>query len=232
MVEGLRMKGMDPANFSDYLSIFKQGMPPHGGFGMGLERLTMTFLKLKNIREASLFPSDTKRIAGNRIKAHIFFGGENIRNEIIRLCRSKEIPFEHIIHNPTPSSQDAANITNMPIEQGIKALILKGKNSKKNYQFNIAAHMKLDLKAVALAVGEKCEFENPAIIEERYGLIIGGVPPFGNLLNLDNYFDEQILAASEIAFSCGLSTESIMMNSKDILQIANPKLGTFTKSDL
>lgn len=62
MVEGIRMKGMDPANFTDYLSIFKYGMPPHGGFGMGLERLTMTFLKLKNIREASLFPSESKNL--------------------------------------------------------------------------------------------------------------------------------------------------------------------------
>lgn len=75
MLNGIRSKGMNPNNFEDYLSIFKYGMPPHGGFGMGLERLTMTLLGLKNIREASLFPSDPKRIAGNRIKAHIFFGG-------------------------------------------------------------------------------------------------------------------------------------------------------------
>ncbi|MBI3900896.1 MAG: aspartate--tRNA(Asn) ligase, partial [Chlamydiia bacterium] len=64
MLEGLRLKGMNPAHFTDYLSIFRYGMPVHGGFGMGLERLTMTLLRLKNIREASLFPSDTKRIAG------------------------------------------------------------------------------------------------------------------------------------------------------------------------
>ena len=44
MIEGIKSKGMDPANFTDYLSIFKYGMPPHGGFGMGLERLTMTSL--------------------------------------------------------------------------------------------------------------------------------------------------------------------------------------------
>ena len=102
---------MDPANFEDYLSIFKYGMPPHGGFGMGLERLTMTLLKLKNIREASLFPSDPKRIAGNRIKAQIFFGGENIRNEIIRLLHQHKIDFRtHQIHEPTPTSEDSARV--------------------------------------------------------------------------------------------------------------------------
>ncbi len=41
------MKEMNPDNFADYLSIFRYGMPPHGGFGMGLERLTMTLLELK-----------------------------------------------------------------------------------------------------------------------------------------------------------------------------------------
>ena len=44
MLEGLKSKDMDFNNFDDYLSIFKFGMPPHGGFGMGLERLTMTLL--------------------------------------------------------------------------------------------------------------------------------------------------------------------------------------------
>jgi nondiscriminating aspartyl-tRNA synthetase len=37
MVEGIKMKGMDPTNFEDYLSIFKYGMPAHGGFGLGLK---------------------------------------------------------------------------------------------------------------------------------------------------------------------------------------------------
>ena len=42
MCDGIKAKGMDPNHFTDYLSIFRYGMPPHGGFGMGLERLTMT----------------------------------------------------------------------------------------------------------------------------------------------------------------------------------------------
>jgi nondiscriminating aspartyl-tRNA synthetase len=229
MIEGIRSKGMDPENFTDYLSIFKYGMPPHGGFGMGLERLTMTFLKLKNIREASLFPSDPKRIAGKRIKAKIFFGGENIRNEIIHQLHAHKIEFEHTTHEPTPTSEDSARVRNIRIEEGVKAIILKGKNSKKNYQFNISAHLKIDMKAVAQIVGEKCEFEDPAIIEERFGLKIGGVPPFGNLLNIDNYFDEEVIKYETVAFNCGLTTESIIMKSKDLLVITDPKMAKFSK---
>jgi nondiscriminating aspartyl-tRNA synthetase len=215
MLEGIQSKGMDPANFTDYLSIFRYGMPPHGGFGMGLERLTMTLLGLKNIREASLFPSDPKRIAGNRIKAKFFFGSENIRNEIIRLVKQNEMEFQHLI-------QDASS-------SNLKTIILRGKSSKKNYQVIIPSHLKLDMKAVADTIGEKCEFEDPEIIQERFGLAIGAVPPFGQLLNLDTYFDNSISTQESSAFSCGLPTESIVMKSKDLLALVQPKLGHFSK---
>jgi nondiscriminating aspartyl-tRNA synthetase len=229
MIQGILAKSMDPTNFTDYLSIFKHGMPPHGGFGMGLERLTMTLLKLKNIREASLFPSDKKRIAGNRIKARIFYGGENIRNEIIHQLHEQKIEFDHRIHEPTPTSEDSARVRQIKMEEGVKALILRGKSSKKNYQFNIPAHLKVDMKAVAEAVGEKCEFEDPAVIQERFGLQIGGVPPFGHLLNLENYYDEQIIQQERAAFNCGLTTESIIMKSKDLITLVDPKIGKFAR---
>lgn len=229
MVKGIQSKGMDPSNFADYLSIFKYGMPPHGGFGMGLERLTMTILGLKNIREASLFPSDPKRIAGNRIKAKLFFGSENIRNEIIRLVKHHEMEFQHVVHEPTPTSEDSARVRGTRLEEGVKSLILRGKNSKKNYQINIPSHLKLDMKVVAETVGEKCEFEDPEIIKERFGLTIGGVPPFGQLLNLDTFFDERIPSYERSAFNCGTLTESIIMKSKDLIALVQPKMGRFAK---
>ncbi len=86
------------------------------------------------------------------------------------------------------------------------------------------------MKAVAEIVGEKCEFEDPAISLVRYGLQIGGVPPFGNLLNLDNYYDEGILREERAAFNCGLTTESIIMKSKDLFALVDPKVGRFSKS--
>lgn len=229
MIEGIKSKGMDPVNFTDYLSIFKYGMPPHGGFGMGLERLTMTMLKLKNIREVSLFPSDPKRIAGNRIKAKIFFGSESVRNEIVRLLKQQEVDFRHMTHEATPTAEDSARVRGTKIEEGVKSLILRGKSTKKNYQLNIPSHLKLDMKAVAEAVGEKCEFEDPEVIKERFGLTVGGIPPFGQLLNIDSYFDSKIIEQPCCAFNCGLLTESIVMNSKDLISLVQTKFGHFAK---
>ena len=53
---------LNPDDFDFYLETFKYGMPPHGGFAIGLERLTMKILKLSNIREAALVPRDMKRL--------------------------------------------------------------------------------------------------------------------------------------------------------------------------
>jgi nondiscriminating aspartyl-tRNA synthetase len=62
LVENLRTFGLDPEGFADYLSIFKYGCPPHGGFAIGLERLTQKVLGLASVKEATLFPRDRKRI--------------------------------------------------------------------------------------------------------------------------------------------------------------------------
>ena len=60
--EKMREKGVDPASMDFYLDAFRMGCPPHGGGGIGLERVLMLFLKLNNIRRASLFPRDPKRL--------------------------------------------------------------------------------------------------------------------------------------------------------------------------
>lgn len=227
MVEGIEAKGMRIEDFPDYLSIFRFGMPPHGGFGMGLERLTMTLLGCKNIREVSLFPSDTKRIASNKIQAKLFLGAENIRNEILRLCKKEGFSIDYQVHAPTPTSQDSALVRKTKMEEGIKALILRGKKSQKNYQFNLPSHQKLDMKAVAALLGEKCEFEDPATILHRFGLEIGGIPPFGPLLGLETYFDNSIRNHTTSAFNCGFPTESIIMKTEDLLQLVEPKWGDY-----
>ena len=61
-VAKMEAKGLDPAAFSDYLLLHKHGCPPHGGLGMGLERLVMQLLGEKNIRATSMFPRDTLRL--------------------------------------------------------------------------------------------------------------------------------------------------------------------------
>jgi nondiscriminating aspartyl-tRNA synthetase len=61
LLDTLPRFGLKAEDLADYVSIFKFGCPPHGGFAIGLERLTQQILGLSNVKEASLFPRDRKR---------------------------------------------------------------------------------------------------------------------------------------------------------------------------
>ena len=62
-VEKMQKLGMNPEEFATYLMLHKYGAPPHGGLGIGLERLTMHLLGAKNVREATMFPRDINRVS-------------------------------------------------------------------------------------------------------------------------------------------------------------------------
>jgi aspartyl-tRNA synthetase len=62
LVARMQKKGLDPESFRFYLNAFQFGMPPHGGWGLGVERMVQKMLNLPNIRETILFPRDRIRL--------------------------------------------------------------------------------------------------------------------------------------------------------------------------
>ncbi len=62
LVKNMKYKGFNPNDYDSYLSIFKYGMPKHGGLAIGLERITAKILGLENVREATLITRDRKRL--------------------------------------------------------------------------------------------------------------------------------------------------------------------------
>ncbi len=62
LVEELQKRRMDPDKFRGYLEVFKYGMPPHGGFAIGAERITALLLGISNVRFARAFPRDGSRL--------------------------------------------------------------------------------------------------------------------------------------------------------------------------
>ena len=61
-LDKMHAQGLDPEDFKYYLEAHKYGLPPHGGLGIGLERLVMKLLGLSNVRQASMFPRDINRL--------------------------------------------------------------------------------------------------------------------------------------------------------------------------
>jgi nondiscriminating aspartyl-tRNA synthetase len=62
LIEELQKRKMNPEAFAGYLEVFKHGMPPHGGFAIGAERITALLLGIHNVRFARAFPRDGSRL--------------------------------------------------------------------------------------------------------------------------------------------------------------------------
>ncbi|MFZ0891747.1 MAG: aspartate--tRNA(Asn) ligase [Thermoplasmata archaeon] len=62
LLANMRAAGLDPDNFAGYLEAFRFGMPPHGGWGFGVDRFVMSLAQLPNVRESRLFPRDRYRL--------------------------------------------------------------------------------------------------------------------------------------------------------------------------
>jgi nondiscriminating aspartyl-tRNA synthetase len=61
--ENIKGKGLNPDQFKDYIDIFRFGTPPHGGWGLGSERITQKILGLQSVKEVVLYPRDANRLA-------------------------------------------------------------------------------------------------------------------------------------------------------------------------
>ncbi len=64
LIENMKKKGLDPEaeGYQSYLDVFRFGIPPHGGFGLGSERIIQKLFGLASIKEAVLYPRDVKRL--------------------------------------------------------------------------------------------------------------------------------------------------------------------------
>jgi len=63
LIERMAKQGLKPEAFDYHLRVFDYGVPPHAGFGLGLERLMMALTKVENIRDVTLYPRDIDRLA-------------------------------------------------------------------------------------------------------------------------------------------------------------------------
>ena len=152
-----------------------------------------------------------------------------VKDKIITLLKSNNIAFTYSEHEEVRTSEEAARVRGTRLDEGAKALILKGEKTGKNIMVVIPAHKKANLKSLSQIVGETLHFETPDKILERWNIQVGGVPPFGNLLGTTTYVDRGVLNNENISFNCGLRTASIVMKSKDLVNLIGGILGDYSQ---
>ncbi len=153
--------------------------------------------------------------------------GEQIATQIRSHLDNLGIEYKFLEHEPTPTSEDSSRVRGTPLNEGAKALILRTSKGI-NVMAVLSGDKKIDSKKLKAILNDSFSFENPEVILERYGLIIGGVPPFGALLGIISYYDNSILNNQNVSFNCGTKTKSIDMKVEDFVKAVEGSWADFS----
>ncbi|MFA5889157.1 MAG: YbaK/EbsC family protein [Candidatus Paceibacterota bacterium] len=152
--------------------------------------------------------------------------------EIIkRILTNSGYWFETFEHEPVRTSEEASRVrTGYTIDQGAKALITRVKKpgvGKLFVMFVVQGSKKFDTAKIKEQFGlSDIRFATEEeVLKITNGVLLGGVPPFGNLFNLSIYVDRGLLQQEKIIFNAGDKSFSIGMKSTDYADLVNPIIG-------
>ena len=148
---------------------------------------------------------------------------ENIK----RILGDFKIKFNHYIHKPVFTSQEAADERGLELKQGVKALVFR---NGKFILVLLPGDRKVDTKKLSKLINVKeLKLASPEEVFKITNCEIGSVHPFGFLHNLETYMDEKVLENEIVDFNIGLHTDSIAMRSEDLVKVIKPKILDFSK---
>jgi len=143
-----------------------------------------------------------------------------VYKNIVALLDSHGCVYETQHHEPTLTSQIAADVRGVSLESGAKAIVAKGHKTGNYFLFVMPAHLKLWGGAAKRACGEAVGFAKNC--EELTGCVPGSVPPFGSVIGLKTYVDPRLKENEIIHFNAGSLTDSVSMRCEDYLKIEQP----------
>jgi prolyl-tRNA editing enzyme YbaK/EbsC (Cys-tRNA(Pro) deacylase) len=152
--------------------------------------------------------------------------GKSERDRILQLLKKEHIPFEHFVHAPVYTSEQAAAARNGKIHNGVKAMVLE--TDRGIVLALLAADLKLDLKKLAhLFQFKKLQLAKKEKVLEKTGCEPGSAPPFGFTQPMPTYIDESVFDHASAEFNIGLLTESVRLKTRDLRLILPQKLLRF-----
>lgn len=150
--------------------------------------------------------------------------------QIINLLKQENCWFETFEHEEVRTSEQAAQVrTGYSLHQGAKAIILKvyfPGNEERFVMLVIPGDCRFDTKKVKEILNAKnLRFATEEeVIKVTNGVLPGGVPPFGNLFNLEVFADKTLFENEKIIFNAGDKKFSIASKSSDYQKLVSPKI--------
>ncbi len=150
-------------------------------------------------------------------------------SEIVSLLEAHRAWFETFQHEPVMTSEQAAKIrTGYTMHQGAKALIVRYRVSD-GHAFAMLV-VPGDCRFSSKKAKSVLKTDNLAFATEQevgdvtHGVLVGGVPPFGNLFGLAVFVDRRVLGNEKIVFNAGDRRFSVAMRSHDYQELARPTI--------
>lgn len=156
-----------------------------------------------------------------------------VSTEIVDILRKNKLLFETFEHEAVRTSEEAAKVRHgYSIEQGAKALIVRIKSKDQNefVMLVMPAHLRLDTKKAKLYLQIKdLRFATEEEVGKvTGGVLVGGVPPFGNIFHIKTIVDPKLFLNEKIVFNAGDRRYSVAMLSQDYKKIVNPTITDIT----
>lgn len=156
-------------------------------------------------------------------------GFHPVVSKITNLLETNHVWFETFQHEPVLTSEQAANIrTGYTLHQGAKALIVRYRTGQ-GHAFAMIV-VSGDCRFNSKKAKQVLETDNLTFATEQEvaditdGVLVGGVPPFGNLFGLSVFVDQRVLENEKIIFNAGDRRFSIAMQSRDYQELARPTI--------
>lgn len=149
---------------------------------------------------------------------------DSVTDRLVARLDADGTPYRLLRHAPTRTSEESAQVRGTPLRQGAKALVFRAGGAP--VLIVIPADRRADSRAVKRLLGVKdLRFIGPDDLAALTGLEPGAVPPFGSILGLPTYADEDLLAQPEISFNAGDRGVSVILPTDAYRRIEQPFVG-------
>eukprot|EP01138_Halocafeteria_seosinensis_P014218 gb/GECG01014517.1/.p1 GENE.gb/GECG01014517.1/~~gb/GECG01014517.1/.p1 ORF type:complete len:211 (+),score=31.72 gb/GECG01014517.1/:1-633(+) len=157
--------------------------------------------------------------------------------QIIEMLNNEGIPFQHMHHRQTLTSEESAAVRGAALHSGAKAMLVAlpaQADRPQDYALVVmAADKKVDWKVLRKKLGKKARLVGKDDVLQVSGCVSGAVPPFGSMLKtaaktlVDVSLRDQ---GSTINFNAGLTTDSVCMRLEDFVKLESPEICEFCQS--
>ncbi|MBN2100795.1 aspartate--tRNA ligase [Candidatus Dojkabacteria bacterium] len=222
-------------NIGHMLEAFSLGAPPHGGIALGIDRLIMILAGESSLKEGIAFPMTgagktsvmdapspvskdlLKELGIKLVKESV----DAVFQRVKSILDAAEVRYEVIEHKEVKTSEEAARVRGTSMDMAPKAMVMK-KKSGGMVMVCVPADRKVNIKAVKDVVGEPVEMASPEEVEDKLGVKVGAVPPFGKVFGIEMYLDREFWKKDEVVFNAGRRDRSIKMKASDLIKAAEP----------